>query len=351
MLRKRAIKLAPAGIQVSLQVATPPDESLVPNAPELNHLPCEAPAGPPRAVIRNIIGEESIAPPPRAPPEITIAQLGKRKASPPWPPASSFPQKEALKPAEKIGMAEPLAKRARRTDSSAMWEQTERPRRDTRDGTPRTDRERSAAEDGRRGDRDGDRRHRSRSRDRHDRKRERSRERDRPTDRRDGRDGRDRRWERSLSRDRRRGRRDDPRARSRSPLRDGGRDRERERDGMRNRSPPRGSRRGPSPARGRNGVDKAPSKPTSSQPSSKTPAPSKSSTVKADGMEIDTAAGTEDELEAAMRKTMGFASFRSTKNTKVPGNDKLYGVRKEKQMEARQYMNRTGGFNRPLSPS
>lgn len=58
----------------------------------------------------------------------------------------------------------------------------------------------------------------------------------------------------------------------------------------------------------------------------------------------------EDEMEAMMRKSMGFSRFRTTKNTKVPGND-IYGVRKEKKTEYRQYMNRTGGFNRPLSPS
>lgn len=52
-----------------------------------------------------------------------------------------------------------------------------------------------------------------------------------------------------------------------------------------------------------------------------------------------------------MMKTMGFGGFKSTKNTKVPGNDKNYGVRKDKQLQARQYMNRQGGFNRPLSPS
>ena len=52
-----------------------------------------------------------------------------------------------------------------------------------------------------------------------------------------------------------------------------------------------------------------------------------------------------------MKKLMGFAGFKSTKNQKVPGNDKNYGVRKDKRMEARQYMNRQGGFNRPLSPS
>ena len=48
---------------------------------------------------------------------------------------------------------------------------------------------------------------------------------------------------------------------------------------------------------------------------------------------------------------MGFARFKSTKNKKVPGNDKNYGVRKDTQIKARQYMNRQGGFNRPLSPS
>lgn len=52
-----------------------------------------------------------------------------------------------------------------------------------------------------------------------------------------------------------------------------------------------------------------------------------------------------------MRQIMGFARFKSTKNKKVPGNDKNYGVRKDTQIKARQYMNRQGGFNRPLSPS
>jgi U4/U6.U5 tri-snRNP-associated protein 3 len=52
--------------------------------------------------------------------------------------------------------------------------------------------------------------------------------------------------------------------------------------------------------------------------------------------------------EAVMQRIMGFGGFRSTKNTKVPGNDKNYGVRKDKKTEYRQYMNRQGGFNRPL---
>lgn len=57
----------------------------------------------------------------------------------------------------------------------------------------------------------------------------------------------------------------------------------------------------------------------------------------------------EDEMEEMMRKSMGFTRFRTTKDTKVPGNQ-IYGVRKEKMVVARQYMNRSGGFNRPLSP-
>jgi U4/U6.U5 tri-snRNP-associated protein 3 len=62
----------------------------------------------------------------------------------------------------------------------------------------------------------------------------------------------------------------------------------------------------------------------------------------------DTDSGDED---AMLRRMMGFEAFRTTKNTKVPGNHKNYGVRKDKKTEYRQYMNRQGGFNRPLSPS
>ena len=62
-------------------------------------------------------------------------------------------------------------------------------------------------------------------------------------------------------------------------------------------------------------------------------------------MDID-----EDDEDALLKKFMGFGGFKSTKNTKVPGNQ-IYAVRKEKKTEYRQYMNRVGGFNRPLSPS
>lgn len=56
-----------------------------------------------------------------------------------------------------------------------------------------------------------------------------------------------------------------------------------------------------------------------------------------------------DDDEAAMQAMMGFSGFGSTKGKKVAGND-VGGVRKEKKTEYRQYMNRQGGFNRPLSP-
>jgi hypothetical protein len=63
--------------------------------------------------------------------------------------------------------------------------------------------------------------------------------------------------------------------------------------------------------------------------------------------------GEEEEVDddmAAMQAMMGFGSFNSTKGKKVAGNN-AGGVRKEKKSEYRQYMNRQGGFNRPLSPS
>jgi U4/U6.U5 tri-snRNP-associated protein 3 len=60
----------------------------------------------------------------------------------------------------------------------------------------------------------------------------------------------------------------------------------------------------------------------------------------------------EDEYseDARLRKMMGFSAFKTTQNNKIPGND-VFGIRKEKSTHYRQYMTRTGGFNRPLSPS
>lgn len=63
-----------------------------------------------------------------------------------------------------------------------------------------------------------------------------------------------------------------------------------------------------------------------------------------DDVEVD------DDGMDAMQAMMGFGSFASTKDTKVAGNN-AGAVRKAKRTEYRQYMNRQGGFNRPLSPS
>ncbi|XP_022288781.1 U4/U6.U5 small nuclear ribonucleoprotein 27 kDa protein-like isoform X1 [Crassostrea virginica] len=51
--------------------------------------------------------------------------------------------------------------------------------------------------------------------------------------------------------------------------------------------------------------------------------------------------------EADMMKIMGFGNFDSTKGKKVNGND-IYVANIPKKRRYRQYMNRRGGFNRPL---
>ncbi|KAK7750608.1 hypothetical protein SLS62_007455 [Diatrype stigma] len=56
-----------------------------------------------------------------------------------------------------------------------------------------------------------------------------------------------------------------------------------------------------------------------------------------------------DDGMAAMQAMMGFGGFGTTKGTHIVGNN-AGAVRKEKKTEYRQYMNRVGGFNRPLSP-
>lgn len=77
---------------------------------------------------------------------------------------------------------------------------------------------------------------------------------------------------------------------------------------------------------------------------------------KNNGREDGGAEEDEDDVEVdddgmdAMQAMMGFGSFASTKGTKVAGNN-AGAVRKAKRTEYRQYMNRQGGFNRPLSPS
>lgn len=181
----------------------------------------------------------------------------------------------------------------------------------------------------------------------------------------DGKSNRDRertypRRERSRSRDR------DSR-RSRSPRKESQRDSYKREDGGRD------SRNRPSNTQpdGRDQVDHTETRtsafPDSSDEKSRNldskldedmdidPAPSKSQRKK--NLKIrEPEADEDDEDEVVVEdggmdiaSMMGFGGFGSTHNQKIAGND-VGGVRKEKKTEYRQYMNRVGGFNRPLSP-
>lgn len=138
------------------------------------------------------------------------------------------------------------------------------------------------------------------------------------------------------------------RTRSRSPVRD--RD-AKPRQGTRQRSPPHAAKSSRVDDRRPDGKEVTERESTvkpATNGASKKESPVKADTTK---MDVDIPLDSDEEFQIQMQKTMGFGKFRSTKNTKVPGNDKLYAVRKEKKIEYRQYMNRVGGFNRPLSPS
>ncbi|EED19288.1 conserved hypothetical protein [Talaromyces stipitatus ATCC 10500] len=240
-------------------------------------------------------------------------------------------------------MTEPPMKRARRTDISTMWDTDEKrsrtshtPEADSRHGSSRP-------EDSRTSTKDDQRRYRSRSRDRYPRKKDRSWSRDRDRDRdggkrdsyKDGRGMRDR--DRSTSRDRHYNRRGNAKSgrpdRSRSP-----------RNGTRSRDYPARDSKADYRDSKRDGVRRPDQRRTNGASRGGT----------RDEEDIDPAdmmsdIEDSDDIEAMMQKAVGFTKFRSTKNTKVPGNN-IYGVRKEKKTEYRQYMNRVGGFNRPLSP-
>ncbi|KAK1444960.1 hypothetical protein BgAZ_108660 [Babesia gibsoni] len=54
--------------------------------------------------------------------------------------------------------------------------------------------------------------------------------------------------------------------------------------------------------------------------------------------------------EALLMKSMGFGEFATTKNKEHLDSD-VYAVAKRSKRQYRQYMNRRGGFNRPLSPT
>lgn len=141
--------------------------------------------------------------------------------------------------------------------------------------------------------------------------------------------------------------------RSRSPR---GRNDRRD-DRRRDRSPPRNapnSRNGPPPRdnRDRDFQRNGPPRGPGGRPDIKREPDPKANIQKESKPDVNMMDMLEDEAEeAAMQRIMGFKDFRTTKNTKVPGNERNYAVHKVKKVEYRQYMNRVGGFNRPLSPS
>ncbi|KAI1449698.1 hypothetical protein F5Y02DRAFT_158205 [Annulohypoxylon stygium] len=285
-------------------------------------------------------------------------------------------------------MADQPRRRRNRPDSKQMWEESDRRNRhepNARD--KRDDRGRDRDEPPR--ERDRDRRYRSRSR---SPRRDRDRDRDRRDKNRDRRD-RDRDSDRGRPRENDEAR---PRADERREKKKGG-DRRRDRDEpipkgpARDRSP----RRSASPARSppgridRNTHNNSPL-PTRPRPGGKTESGS-SLQFKVGGKHDDdanrgsksTARGSTEETEdrrrrtetptsyggdamdedveeedivveddglSAMQAMMGFGGFGTTKGTHIPGNN-AGAVRKEKKTEYRQYMNRLGGFNRPLSPT
>ncbi|KAF4988560.1 hypothetical protein FGRMN_9680 [Fusarium graminum] len=269
------------------------------------------------------------------------------------------------------------SRRNRRPDSRQMWDESER--RDRRGGRDRDNngRDRNNNDRDRRGYRSRSRerrgyRDRSRSPDRRhkDRDGDRNRPRDRGSRHHDDRDRRDRR-------------RDDGEDAPPRPKRDERRDDFKDRRGLRSHSTVRSTqlttpsghlRRSASPQTGSSSNET--SLPTRTRPEPKRPAPHMSFNVGArasrspppqpsraerdeemvhseDGEASDVEEDpevVEDPDVAAMQAMMGFGGFGTTKNKKVSGNNSG-AVRKEKKMEYRQYMNRNGGFNRPLSPS
>ncbi|KAI8625415.1 hypothetical protein F5Y19DRAFT_270213 [Xylariaceae sp. FL1651] len=274
-----------------------------------------------------------------------------------------------------------------RPDSKAMWNESDRrgrygggarDRRDDRDryrddghrDRDRRQRTRSRSPLGERRER-----HRSRSRDRRDRDRDHDRERRRGYENtRDKADGRHNGRERD-------GRRDDDREEDVIPRGPGRRGNPR-----RSASPPRSPLRkvgrtthdsqSPLPTRSKN-VDKGSGQPLAREDQDadsgfggkskgnnrmsrdspaeddgrrgRKPNREEEEEAREDVMDEDEDITVEDDEMSAMQAMMGFGGFDTTKGKKVPGNN-AGAIYKAKKTEYRQYMNRVGGFNRPLSP-
>lgn len=140
---------------------------------------------------------------------------------------------------------------------------------------------------------------------------------------------RERRRSRSTSRDRERRRRDRDRSRSR--------ERDRERRRSRSRSPHR--RRSRTPPRRHLSTSLSPVRQKDDRKEGKE---KQAIQISAEDMQ----GKTEDEIE--MMKMMGFSSFNTSKGKKTDGSVNAYAVNVSMKRKYRQYMNRKGGFNRPL---
>ncbi|XP_792162.1 U4/U6.U5 small nuclear ribonucleoprotein 27 kDa protein [Strongylocentrotus purpuratus] len=119
-------------------------------------------------------------------------------------------------------------------------------------------------------------------------------------------------------------------SRSRSPVRRFRRSR------SRSRSPRRRRSRTPSPRRRRR--SETPEKPGPSGGKQEAEMP------EIDEKQLEDM--TEDEIE--MMKVMGFAAFDTTKGKRVDGANNAFAANIQTKRKYRQYMNRRGGFNRPL---
>lgn len=215
-----------------------------------------------------------------------------------------------------------------------------------------------------------DNRRRDRSRDRggdwdRERDRERGRYNDPPPRRRGSRSRSPRRGDRDRRPTDRRdyGRDDDRRDRDGRDRRDGGRkddrDRDRDRDGRgdgrrgdREREPHRGGERERETERKQPEEQRHPSQaPSAAESSSSHPAAAEKQRIDSEGPVEDGEEGeamddTNDD-DAAMMAMMGMSGFGTTKGKQVTGNQEG-GADVKKIRTWRQYMNRRGGFNRPL---
>uniref|UniRef100_U3JBH4 U4/U6.U5 small nuclear ribonucleoprotein 27 kDa protein n=1 Tax=Ficedula albicollis TaxID=59894 RepID=U3JBH4_FICAL len=161
----------------------------------------------------------------------------------------------------------------------------------------------------------------------------------------------ERRRSRSTSRDRDRRRRERSRSRDRDRRGGGGgggggggeRSRSRYRDRRRSRSRSPHRRRSRSPRRHRSSSS-SPARPKERRDEEKKEL--KDSKKERQITEEDLQGKTEEEIE--MMKMMGFASFDTTKGKKVDGAANAYAINVSQKRKYRQYMNRKGGFNRPL---